>query len=127
MHYLILAALLTMTSCFSLATYASERPDHFKGEPAETMEQALANFSEYNARLAALLEQDELTMADLAQIHQLTYTLENALERINDDLEDLAETLETLHLSSETADIEAARNNAEIYLNDARRFHLGDL
>ena len=66
-----------------------------RAEPAETMEQALANFSEYNARLAALLEQDELTMADLAQIHQLTYTLENALERINDDLEDLAETLET--------------------------------
>ncbi len=122
MRYLTLAALLVLTGCFSLTSFASERPDHFKGEPAETIEQALANFSAYNTRLSEILEQEELTMADLAQIHQLTYTLENALERIDDDLENLAEILETLHLSSETADIEAARSNAEAYLNGARRF-----
>lgn len=122
MRHMTQGLMLVLAGCFSLTSLASERPDHFAGEPAETIEQALTNFSEYNARLATLLEQDELTMADLAQIHQLTYTLENALERIDDDLEALAETLETLHLSSETADIEAARRNAEAYLNDARRF-----
>lgn len=122
MRNLVPFALLVVAGCSGLTAFASERPDHFEGEPADTIEQALANFSEYNARLATLLEKGQLTMADLAQIHQLTYTLENALERIDDDLDNLAETLETLHLSSETADIEAARRNAEAYLNDARRF-----
>ncbi len=119
---LICIALLTIANCCSLSAWASDRPDHFQGEPAETIEQALANFSEYNARLATLLEQDELSMADLALVHQLTYTLENALERIEIDLDKLSEALEALHLSSETANIEAARNNAENYLKAARRF-----
>lgn len=41
----------------------------------------MANFSEYNQRLAELLTQDELAITDLGTVHELTYTLENALNR----------------------------------------------
>lgn len=75
-----------ITSLFALSLsamiQAEERPDHFKGKPSETLEQAVANFSEYNGKLADLLAKDALSPQDLHQVHELTYTLENALEKI---------------------------------------------
>lgn len=56
-----------------------DRSDHFKGLLARDLQTAVANFSEYNR----LFEQElsgELSNANLAKIHQLTYTLEVALE-----------------------------------------------
>ena len=38
-------------------------------------------------------------------MHQLTYTLENALGKINQELAKLAETLEAVHVASETGDV----------------------
>ena len=60
---------------------ADERPDHYKGESSATLEQALANLSSHNTQLAAILAKDELGPEDTAKIHELTYTLENALEQ----------------------------------------------
>lgn len=105
----------------SFGSSADERPDHFRGLPAETLEQALDNFADYNSRLAAILEQDELTLRDLVTIHELTYTLENALERINAELSELAETLESLHVASEEVDYEGTRQHGRTYLETARR------
>lgn len=96
-----------------------ERPEHFKGEPAETLEQALANFREYNDKLAEVLARDELTAKDLYEVHQLTYTLENALERIRDEYEGLAETLEEVHIASEHNDNETVKSRGQAYLDAA--------
>jgi len=100
---------------------ADGRADHFTGLPADTLEQAAANFSEYNTRLAAILGRNELTAEDMHNIHVLTYTLENALERINAELAVLADTLEELHVASETADYEGAKKHGAAYLNTARK------
>ena len=100
-------------------TWAEERPEHFEGKPAETLEQAVANLSEYNAKLAGLLAQEKLSPADLNKVHQLTYTLENALARINDEFDDLADTLETVHIASERADAETVKAQGRIYLDTA--------
>ncbi|MDZ7752782.1 MAG: DUF6746 family protein [Gammaproteobacteria bacterium] len=119
-HYsriLILAGSLALAG----AAPASDDVEHYEGKPAETLEQAVANFSEYNAKLAAVLEQKELTPQDLATVHQLTYTLENALERINHDFSALAETLEAIHLASERADAEGVGSNGARYLDTARK------
>lgn len=67
-----------------------------------------------------MLDKDQLTPDDLNTIHLLTYTLENALEKINTDLAELAEKLELLHLASETSDANAARQYGETYLLNAR-------
>ncbi len=92
---------------------------HFKGLPAPDLATAVANFSEYNTRLEAKLA-SKLTDEDLAEIHELTYTLENALEKIEDELEELAETLEEVHVASENFDREKLKKNGDVYLQVSR-------
>ncbi|MEY6433515.1 DUF6746 family protein [Thioalkalicoccus limnaeus] len=113
---LLLAALIAAAPMIQ----ADERIEHFEGLPSETLEQALQNLSEYNRRLAAALDQGELTAADLAKIHELTYTLENALERIHADVGALAETLEEVHLASEADDRDTVITKGRAYLSTAR-------
>jgi len=99
---------------------ASDRVEHYDAKSAATLEAAVANFTEYNDRLAAILEQDGLEGADLEAIHELTYTLENALARMREDMAGLADTLEALHLASEDHDEAVAREHGAAYLTTAR-------
>lgn len=105
--------------CLAIPAFAEERLDHFQGKAAETLEDAVANFREYNNRMAALVNKGALSAQDLHRIHEITYTLENALEKIRDELENLAEVLEDVHVASETADVEMVRNRGRIYLETA--------
>lgn len=103
----------------SMSASAQERGDHYQGEVATDLPQALRLFSEYNQRLAVILEQESLEVQELISIHELTYTLENALETLQSELADLADTLETLHIASEQADFDGARSAGEAYLEKA--------
>ncbi|QJD59727.1 hypothetical protein HG264_12835 [Pseudomonas sp. gcc21] len=115
---LLIAVLIASASSSLMAT---ERPDHFKGEAAETLPQAVSNFSEYNEKLSALVEKDELTAAELHQVHELTYTLENALGKIQSELAELAETLEEVHVASEQSDAETVKTKGSEYLETSRQ------
>ncbi len=109
---------LAAALCLGFAAGAQEqRISHYSGEPADSMPQALANLAEYNARLQALLAEDEV---DLHTVHELTYTLENALQRLQADLTDAAEALEEVHLASEAADAEKVKARGEDYLEVTR-------
>lgn len=92
-----------------------DRPDHFSGKPAETMAQAVTNAAEANHELAELLD-GELSDADLAEVHRLSYTMENALARIHEEVYQLEGTLEEVHQGSEGFDRERVRTNGEAYL-----------
>lgn len=100
-------------------TANAERPDHFRGKSAETLSEAVANFSEYNQKLAAIVAQNELTPADMVKVHELTYTLENALEKIDSELAELADTLEEVHVASERLDAETVKTQGRKYLKTA--------
>jgi hypothetical protein len=102
-------------------TMAGEKSGHFKGKPAETLEQAVSNFSEYNQKLSSILNQDNLSPQDMQQVHELTYTLENALGKINATMTELAETLEAVHVSSETGDTEGTKTEGLRYLDTANQ------
>ena len=116
-----LALPFTLAAFIALPALADDaRPHHYRGEPAETLEQAVRNFSEYNTRLEAALAEEPLDLARLDAIHQLTYTLENALNKIRADLETTSETLEAVHKASEHGDAETARREGEKYLRAAR-------
>lgn len=115
------AVLVALSLAASTAAFADDRPDHYEGKSAENLEQALANFSEYNKKFAAILAKKELVAADMHQVHELTYTMENALEKIRDELEDLADTLEEVHQASESADIAEVKKHGQIYLDTARK------
>lgn len=103
------------------ATWAEERPGHFEGEPSRTLEQAVTNFSAYNRKLEAVLAKDQLTPADLATIHELTYTLENALAKIHSEFGQLADTLEAVHVASERADSATVRTKGREYLSVSKQ------
>ncbi len=119
MRKMTLLATAVLVLAGPVSGLASERPEHYKGEPAETLEQAVANFAEYNDKLAAILAQDKLTPEDLHQVHQLTYTLENALQRMDSELDGLAEALEEVHLASEKADRDRVKTRGGDYLETA--------
>ena len=96
------------------------RVDHYEAKESATLEEAVANFSTYNKKLAEVLARPELGSNDFEEIHELTYTLENALARIREDMGSLADTLEELHLASEDHTLEKTRASGEAYLNAAQ-------
>lgn len=111
-----------ISTTFALALVAApalalddQRPDHFKGEPSATLEQALENISVYNKKLAAALN-GELTPQKMAEIHQLTYTLEVALQKLEDEVDDLQDVLEEVHQGSEHMDFDKVMSNGKKYL-----------
>jgi hypothetical protein len=117
---------LILTATVLLASFASPawasgggtRTAHFEAKPAETLAQAVANFAEYNDKLRAILD-GKVTDSDMADVHQLTYTLENALKKINEEMAGLAVTLEEVHLASEKLDRDAVLKHGRAYLSVA--------
>jgi len=93
--------------------------EHYEGEPSKTLEQAVENFSAYNAKLAGVLEKDSLSMADIQQVHEYTYTLERAVAKMRAELDDLAVTLEEVHQASEGEDAARLRGVTQRYLDEA--------
>lgn len=117
----ILSPVLAVLVALGSTVHAEERPDHFKGLEPETIEQAVQNFSEYNRRLDALLTGEGLSPADLSKVHEMTYTLENALAFINEELGQLAVSLEEVHIASEEAGADEVKAKGQSYLGKATR------
>lgn len=117
----LFSSLLLATLMLTTSVSAEPRPEHFKGKSADTLPEAVANFSEYNNALEALLRKPSLSPQDLHEVHQLTYTLENALEKIRAELATLADTLEAVHLASEAANSDEVRTQGQAYLSTSRQ------
>lgn len=116
----LLATMLVAAPLAVGTATADERVEHYEAKPSETIEEAVKNFSEYNKRLVAILEKDKLTQSDMEQVHQLTYTLEVALAKINEEMSGIVPTLEEVHLSSEEYNEAKLRGVAEVYLEVAQ-------
>ena len=120
-NFSLLLAPLLVLGLTGAAHAGDDRPDHFRGEPSPTLEQAMVNFSEYNRQLGEILAKDELGPEDTAKIHELTYTLENALGKIKDGVELLEESLEAVHVSSERFELDVVRTEGARYLDTAAK------
>lgn len=105
----------------SLAAGDAERQGHFKGKQSATLEQAVTNFREHNAKLAKLLAKDKLSPQDAQEVHELTYTLENALKKINSDFAELADVLEEVHVASEKLDTITIKKRGKTYLDISQK------
>ena len=77
---------------------------------------SILNLQQKNQELAQLLKNKPLTVKELNKIHQLTYTLENALEKINHDIKSIQISLERLHKASETNAPEKVKALGDSYL-----------
>ncbi|TVQ71515.1 MAG: hypothetical protein EA373_04390 [Oceanospirillales bacterium] len=112
-----LALVVALSGFFATSVMASG-VEHFKGLPAETLEQAVANFSEHNQKLATVLA-GEIDNQAMVEVHELTYTLENALEKIHAEVAELVDTLEDLHVASEKFDADDVKAQGDAYLSVA--------
>lgn len=95
---------------------------HFSGKEAATLKEALQHFEKGNEELEDYLEDDSIEGADLAHIHELTYTLENAIAKMQEELSALAATLEEVHLASEKGDVDIVLESGREYLSIADQF-----
>ena len=97
--------------------HAHGEVQHYKAKPAPNLQAAVENLRAYNQKLEAHLNQ-EMTVENMEKIHQLSYTLENALKRMDKDLASIANVLEGMHLASEARNEEKVQGNAETYLEN---------
>lgn len=95
---------------------SGDRAQHFQGKPAETLAEARGNLAEANGELRQILAGDELSAKDMARIHELSYTMENAVRRLRRELGQAAVALKAVHLASESMDRETLRERAPDYL-----------
>jgi hypothetical protein len=119
---ILVAALLAAATLtpLSVTTVTAEEVAHFKGLPSATLSEAIDNFTRHNQQLARLLD-GQLDARALYEIHQITYTLEVALEKIRQELGDTAELLEELHLATEENSSGDARAKGRAYLEKAQQ------
>ena len=111
---------LAATLAFGLAALpatASDEVDHYEAEPSESLAEALENLAAYNAKVAAVMDRADLGVADMEEVHQYTYTMEQAVARIATEMEKTAEILERVHQSSEGDNPDALRGETEVYLD----------
>mgnify|MGYP000199751968 FL=1 len=92
--------------------------DHFEGKPARDLEQAVANLRAYSKKLESRINGGELSAADMREIHSMSYTLENALARLDQELDHVAENLEAVHLASERQDRATVTEKGRVYVQD---------
>ena|GEM_PF-3454059 len=103
-------------------THADDTVKHFSGKAAGSLEQAFVNLKEHNAVLEDIVVKESLSALDSHTVHETTYTLEKALEKMKSELEATQASLELLHKASEknaTGDIQAL---AKTYLQEVKRF-----
>lgn len=112
MKSLIQTTVLALSSLIASHAFAD-------AQPSRNLAEAVKNFSEYNTRLEQTMAQG-LTPQNMAQIHELTYTLKDALEKINEEMDGLTDTLEEIHIASEAQDADEVKNHAIDYLKTAR-------
>lgn len=108
------AAVLFVTP--AMADDDERQYQHFKPEPAENLQQAIMNLTEYNAKLEEIIHGD-LSAEDMAKVHELTYTLEVALARLSKELDVAANSLEEVHLGSEQMNKQRVKGFGKDYLN----------
>ena len=101
----------------SISTVASEDGNHFPSLDAPNTTVAVCNLNNYNEKLKTILAKSELSDLDMLKVHELTYTLENAVIRLQKDLENIAVDLEKAHKGSEALKQDVIKQSGTDYLN----------
>lgn len=101
---------------FTHSIAADEKVRHFPALAAPDTMTAICNLQNYNAKLVAITSKPNLTAEDMVKVHELTYTLENAIIRLKESLEKISIDLEDTHLASEALEGEKVKKAGERYL-----------
>lgn len=112
-----LTALVATLLCASTITQADEKYRHFPSLTAENTTVALCNLATFNQKLQAIVNKKQLTPEDMVKVHELTYTLENAVIRLQKDLDTIAVDLEKVHKASEVLAEKTIKKSGGEYLS----------
>ena len=112
-HLLTIAGLIFFTTSVA---HADEKYSHFPSLQAPTTSAALCNLAAYNQKLQAIVNKKELSPEDMVKVHELTYTLENAVIKLQKNLETIAVDLEKVHKASEHLDQKVIKGSGDKYL-----------
>lgn len=103
--YLYIAIL---SALIATPLYAEENVEHYEAQKIETSEQAIKVLQDNNAKIAVVLKKDTLAGSDLEAIHEISYTLEAAIDKLiaeksgaPEQLEQIDEAIQAVHYASE--------------------------
>ena len=105
---------------FTPAVYAEEAHiDHYEGKEFKNADAAMDALIETSEKMAILAADENLDVAKMEQIHETSYTTEDAVALLEKekkiDTKELAEKLEEVHLASEDHEAEKLRRNFIAY------------
>lgn len=109
----------TVIGCLLFGTVtvnADEKYNHFPSLEAPNTKVALCNLAKFNDKLSEIANKSTLTPEDMVKVHELTYTLENAVIRLQKDLSTIAVDLEKVHKASEHLDHQTIERSGHKYL-----------
>jgi len=111
----LFGSLLSMSSV-ALASSSS----HFKGEEINDLPKAVQIFSEQNKKFSAIIEKGSIELKEMGVIHQMTYSMENALKKIKKEVAEMEELLEEVHEASEHGENQKVIDDGKKYLEKAQ-------
>ncbi len=117
MKKIIVPVLVLLINYTAYAQTSEIKAQHYPAKPSANLNEALANLNSHNKLLADILADQPLDAAALDQVHQLTYTLELAVAKVEESVSTLKETLENVHQASENGASDAVTEQGKAYLD----------
>ena len=108
------------TLLLSTPAHTDDKYSHFPSLEAPNTSVALCNLVKFNKKLQAIANKPKLSTEDMVKVHELTYTLENAVMRLQKDLDVIATDLEKVHKASEVLDSKTVKGSGNLYLGATR-------
>ena len=109
---------VSLMTISSLGMASDDR--HFHGERVDSLSQAVKVFSEQNKKFAAMLEKGSISLKEMGDIHQMTYSMENALRKIKREVDEMEYLLEEVHEASEHGGNQKVLEDGRKYLEKAQ-------
>lgn len=113
---LVKSAIAVLIGASLFSAQASDDDAHFKAIVSTDIASALCNLNTYNAELQQVTSEKDVDTMGMLKVHELTYTLENALQKIQAELITIAANLEEVHQSSESHDQTKVKTYTEKYM-----------
>ena len=116
-QFAFFAVTLLLFSAFDTrVVYADDaaKVDHYEAKTFTNAKEAMSDLISTSIEMAHIAAHDDLNSAQIEDIHQISYTTENAVMYLETD-EKLAAALEELHLASERHDAADLKNKVIMY------------
>ena len=103
-----IAVIALFGAIYFLTLSEEKRVAHYEAQTLQSKEHAVQVLRDNNAKIAKILATEEVGTSELENIHEISYTLEAAIDKLiaekaggSDQLEDIDEAIQAVHYASE--------------------------